>query len=227
MLFKCVDYKCLSRSAGQHVPLGFTLQRTVQLEERHNRVQRRLLLEPAIADLHIHGFEHIYHLLFAPEQFIIAPGRNGNEHGHIEQVFIVISYAVLDKVPSLDGVGQFLIVGAGVLHTAQFGAVEPDTLGHLVNSAAPVLPAHMHVHVNTLARIDKRGHPPGPHHARIAVVPYIKESVVQAIHDGIVEVGQVNAPGGQEVGNMDFGDWVYPDHLVTGCHGVQHYPVCV
>ena len=53
-------------AAGQDIPLGFLLQLGADLEERHDAAQGILLLESAIAEVHIHGLEHIGHLLLAP-----------------------------------------------------------------------------------------------------------------------------------------------------------------
>ena len=53
-------------AAGQNIPLGLLLQLGADLKERHDAAQSVLLLESAIAEVHIHGLEHIGHLLLAP-----------------------------------------------------------------------------------------------------------------------------------------------------------------
>ena len=52
--FKAGEHISRGGSPGQDVPLGLALQRAVQLEERHDRVKRCLLLKSTVADLHIH-----------------------------------------------------------------------------------------------------------------------------------------------------------------------------
>ena len=60
------EHICGRCAAGQDIPLGLLLQLGADLEERHDTAQGVLLLEPAIAEVHIHGLEHIGHLLLAP-----------------------------------------------------------------------------------------------------------------------------------------------------------------
>ena len=67
-------------------------------------------------------------------------GGHGDEHAQVKQVLVVVGDAVLDEIPRLDGIGQLFIVGAGVLHSLELGAVQADALGHLVDGPAAVLP---------------------------------------------------------------------------------------
>ena len=53
---KTRKHVCRRRAAGQHVPLGLLFQGRGNLQKRHHGTQRRLLLEFAVADIHIHGF---------------------------------------------------------------------------------------------------------------------------------------------------------------------------
>jgi len=64
-------------------------------------------------------------------EFLIGLGGYGDEYAEIKQVLVVVGNAVLDKIARLDGIGQLLVVGAGVLHPLELGAVEADALGHL------------------------------------------------------------------------------------------------
>ena len=112
------------------------------------------MLEAALADLHIHGFEHIRHLAFPPQQFLIGLGGDGDEHTQKKQVLVVVGDAVLDEIPRLDGIGQLLIVSAGILHPLELGTVEADALCHLVDGPASVLPAQVDVDVDALAGVD-------------------------------------------------------------------------
>ena len=63
---------------------------------------------------------------------------------------------MLDVIAGLDGVCQFLIVGTGILHTLNFGAVESDTLSNLINGLASVFTAQVNVNVYTFAGVDQR-----------------------------------------------------------------------
>ena len=53
-------------AAGEHVPPGLFLQTWITLQKGQHRAQGSLLLEVALAHLHIHGFEHVCHLAFPP-----------------------------------------------------------------------------------------------------------------------------------------------------------------
>ena len=53
-------------AGGEYIPSGLALQPGIDLQEGHDRGKSRLLLEAAIAVVHIHGFEHVHHLLLAP-----------------------------------------------------------------------------------------------------------------------------------------------------------------
>ena len=157
------------RPTGQHVPLGLLFQGRGNLQKRHHGTQRRLLLEFAVTDIHIHGFEHIGNLLLAPHQLFIAFSRNRNEYRHVKQILVIVGNPMLDEIACLDGVCQLFVIGTGILHAFEFCPVQADTLRHLVNSLAPVLPAQMHVNVDPFTGIDQSRHPARTHHAGIAV----------------------------------------------------------
>ena len=132
-------------AAGQHIALRLFLKLGRDFQERHHRLQCGLLLKAALAGVHIHGFEHIHHLLLAPKQFLVGFGRYGDENAHVKEVLVVVGDAILDKIARLYGIGQLLIIGAGILHALELGAVEPDPLGDLIYGAAAVLTAEMDV----------------------------------------------------------------------------------
>lgn len=81
-------------------------------------------------------------------------GGYGDEHTEIKKILVVVGDAVFDEIPRLDGIGQLLVVGAGVLHPLELGAVETDALGYLVDGPAAVLPAQVDVDVDALAGVD-------------------------------------------------------------------------
>ena len=176
-------------TAGQDISLGFLLQLGTDLEERHDAAQGILLLEAAIAEVHIHGLEHIDHLLLAPQKLIVGLCGNGHEYRHIEQILVVVGNAIFDVIARLNGVGQFFVIGTGVLHTLELGAVQSDTLGDLVNGFAPVLPGEVDINIDALTGIDKAGHPTTPHGTGIPVPLDVEEAVIPAIHDDVVVMG--------------------------------------
>ena len=95
---------------------------------------------------------------------------------------------MLDVVARLDGTGQLLIVGGGVLKLTKLGAVESDALGDAVNGFAADLTLQEQVNVNSLAGIDERTHPATPHGGGVAAFTDIEVSVVAAVHDDIVRM---------------------------------------
>ena len=214
-----------SRPAGEDVPPGLFLQTRVYGQEGQHRAQGRLLLEVALTHLHIHGFEHVRHLPFPPQQFLIGLGGHSDENTQVEQVLVVVGDAVFDEIPRLDGIGQLLIVGAGVLHPLELGTVEADTLGHLVDGPAAVLPAQVDVDVDALPGVDKGGHPPGPHPTGVAISPDVQDGVIPPIHDDVIVVSEIDAPGRQEFHHRDLRHRVKAHGQSLGCHGVQHHPV--
>ena len=143
----------------------------------------------------------------------------------VEQILVVIGNAVFDEIAGLDGVGQLLVIGAGVLHPLELRPVEPDALGHLVNGLAAVLPPEEDVNIHALAGVDQRGHPAAPDSTRVAVGLDVQEGVVEPVHDHIAAVPQVNATGSNEVSHADMWDGVHAQHQLFGRHGVQHHPV--
>ena len=88
-------------------------------------------------------------------EFLIGLGGHSDENTQVEQVLVVIGDAVFDEIACLDGIGQLLVVGAGVLHPLELGAVETDALGHLVDGPAAVLTAEVDVDVDALPGVDK------------------------------------------------------------------------
>ena len=101
------------------------------------------------------GSHQVTHLLLTPLQFFVGRGRYRNEHRHIEQVLIPAGESLLDVVTGLDRASQFLIVSGGVLQFSQFGAVEPDALGHSINGLTTDLAVQMQIHIYALACIDE------------------------------------------------------------------------
>ena len=132
---------------------------------------------------------------------------------------------MLDEVACLNGIGQLLVIRAGVLHPLELGAVQPDALGHLIDGLAPVLPGQVDIDINTLAGIDEAGHPAAPDGAGVAVGLDIEEAVIPAVHDNVAAVGQIQAPGGDKVPDRDMGDGIDTDRLPLGRHGIHDDPV--
>lgn len=103
--------------------------------------------------------------------------------------FSTILNAIFDVIARLNGVGQFFVIGTGVLHTLEFGAVQSDTLGNFVDGFAPILPGEVDININALTGIDEAGHPTAPHGTGIPVPLDIEEAVISAIHDDVVVMG--------------------------------------
>ena len=139
--FKAGEHISRGRPTGKYIALCLFLQLRMNFQKWHHRLKRRLLLETAVAYIHIHGFEQIGHLLLTPHQFLVTFGRYRHKDAHVKQILIVVGNTRFDKIACLDGVGQFLIVSAGILHPFEFGPVEPDPLCHLVDGFAAVFPA--------------------------------------------------------------------------------------
>ena len=129
---------------------------------------------------------------------------------------------MLDVVACLDGTGQFLIVGGGVLQLAQLGAVESDALGDTVDGFPADLTLQEQIYVDTLAGIDERAHPAASHGSWVAAFADIEVSVVAAVHDDIVGMGQVDASRGHEIDVADVGQRVNADGALFGQHGIHH-----
>ena len=178
-------------------------------------------MELAIAHVHIHRLEHIYHLLLAPHQFLVGFSGHSNKDRHIKQIFIVICDAVFDVIAGLNRVCQFLIVGTGILHTLDFGAVESDTLSNLIDGLASVLSAQVDVNVHAFTGIDQRRHPTGSYTARITITLDIKECVIETVHNHIVVMLQVNASGSNEVSKADMWHFINTDNLILRCHRIH------
>ena len=212
-------------AGGEYIPSGLALQPGVDLQEGHDRGKSRLLLEAAIADVHIHGFEHVHHLLLAPHQLINAFSGDGDEHREVKQILVIVGDALLNVVAGLDGVGELLIVCTGVLHAFELGAVEADALGHLVDGLAAVFPVQVDVDVDALAGVNERGHPASPHSAGITVPTDIQEAVIQAVHDHIAVMAEVQTAGRDEVRHADMGNGIQTDDPVPGGHGIHYNPV--
>ena len=209
-------------AAGQHIALRLFLQLGRDFQERHHRLQCGLLLKAALAGVHIHGFEHIHHLLLAPKQFLVGFGRYGDENAHVKEVLVVVGDAILDKIARLYGISQLLIIGAGILHALELGAVEPDPLGDLIYGAAAVLTAEMDVDIHAFSGVDERGHPAGPDAAWIPACLDVEEGIVQPVHNDIVIMAQVDAAGRQKVGHADRRHRVHADDFLLCRHGVHH-----
>ena len=209
-------------TTGQHVSFCLLLKGRSNLQKRHYRTECRFLLELTIAHVHIHRLEHIYHLLLAPHQFLVGLGGHSNKDRHIKQIFVVVGDAVFDVIAGLNRVCQFLIVGTGILHTLDFGAVESDTLSNLINGLASVLSAQVDVNVHAFTGIDQRRHPTGSYTAWITITFDIKECVIETVHNHIVVMLQVNASGSNEVSKTDMRYFINTDNLILRCHRIHN-----
>ena len=137
----------------------------------------------------------------------------------------MVGDAILDVVAGLDGVGKLLIVGAGIVHTFELGAIQADALCHLINGLAPVFAMQMHININTFAGIDETGHPAAPDTVGITISLDIQEAVVPAVHNDVIMVGQVQASGGNEIAHRNVRDGINTDHLALGCHCIYDHSV--
>ena len=142
-------------AAGQHIALGLFQKLGADLKKRHHAAQCLFLLESAFTQVHIHGLEHVDHLLLTPQKLLVGFSRDGHEYRHIEQIFIVVGNAVLDIVSGLNGVGQFLIIGTGVVHTLQLRSVQTDTLRHFIDGLTPILSGQVDINIDAFTRIDE------------------------------------------------------------------------
>ena len=140
------------------------------MQKRHHRPQSRFLLEPAVAGVNIHGFQHIRHLLLAPHQLLVAFGGYGDKDGKIKQILVLVGDPVLYVITRHDGIGEFLIICAGVLETFQFRAVQSDSLRHLIDRFASIFPEQKDVHIYAFPSVNEGGHPAAPDHAWIPVL---------------------------------------------------------
>ena len=162
-------------------------------------------------------------MLLTPHQFLIGLSGHGNKDRHIKQIFVIIGDAMLDVIAGLNGVCQFLIVGTGILHTLDFGAVKSDTLSNLINGLASVFTAQVNVNVHAFTGIDQRRHPSGSNSARISVTLDIQEGVIQTVHNHVIMMLQVNTSGSNKVSKADMRYFINTDNLVFCCHRIQHH----
>ena len=175
-----------SRAAGQDVAAGLAVKLRVELQKRHDRGKSRLLLEAAVTHIHIHRLEHVHHLLLSPHEFIEAFGGHRHENGEVKQILVVVGDALLDVVARLDGVGQLLIVRAGILHALELGAVEANALGNFIYGLAAVFPVQVYVNIDPVPGVDECGHPSGSHAGGVAVAAYVKKTVIEPVHNDVV-----------------------------------------
>ena len=142
-------------ATGQHISLCLLLKGRGYLQERHYRTECCFLLKSAIAHIHIHRLEHIYHLLLWPHQFLVCLCGYGDENRHVKQILVIVRNAMLNVITGLYGVCQLLIIGTGILHTFDFGAVQSDTLSNLIDGLASVLTSQVYVNIYAFAGIDQ------------------------------------------------------------------------
>ena len=214
-----------SRPAGQDIPLALSQKLGTDLQERHDTAQGCFLLEPAFAQVHIHGLEHIDHLLLAPLKLLIGLGRYGDEHRHIEEVFIVVGNAVFDVIACLNGIGQLLVVGTGILHSLQLRPVQADPLSNLVDGLTAVFPLEVNVNINALTGIDQAGHPAAPDGSGVSVASNEEKAEVSAVHDDVVMMGQIQTSGGNEMRDGNMGYRIHAHDPILSRHGIHHHPV--
>ena len=134
----------------------------------------------------------------------------------------MVGDTVLDVVSGLNGIGQFLIIGAGILHTFEFGAVQSDALSDLINGLTPVFPGKVYIDVNAFTGIDEARHPAAPDSTGITVCPDEQETIVPAIHDDEVMVGQIQPSWGNKMRDRNMRNRVHANHSIFGCHSI-HY----
>ena len=223
--FKAREHIGGSGTAGQDITLCLLLQFGTDLKEGHNTAQSLFLLEPTITQVHIHGLEHIDHLLLTPQKLFIGFCRDRHEHRHVEQILIVVCYAIFDVIACLNGVGQFLIVGTGVMHALQFGAVQTNALRNLIDRLTSVFSGEVDINIDAFTGIDEAGHPTTTNGTGITVSFDIEETVVPAIHDDVVVMGQIQTSGGNKMTDRDMRDRIDSYDLSLGSHGVNDDPV--
>ena len=138
----------------------------------------------------------------------------------------MIGNAVLDVIAGLNGIGQLLIVSAGILHSLQLGTVQADPLGNLIDGLTPVFAGQVDIDIDAFTGIDEARHPASPNGIGISVCLDEQETVVSAVHNDEIMMSQIQASRGNEMGNRNMRDRVYADHAVFGCHGVHYDTVC-
>ena len=126
------------RTTCQDIALRFFLQPRINLQKGHNRTKSSLLLKSAVAGIDIHRLEHIHHLPLAPNQFLITFCGNRDKHRQIKQVLVVVCDTVFDIITSRNRIGQFLIIGAGILQALELSAVQSNSLCNLINCSAAI-----------------------------------------------------------------------------------------
>ena len=127
---------------------------------------------------------------------------------------------MLDEISGLNGPGKFLIVGRGVLHTFKLRAVQADALGDLVDGLAAIFPSQKHIDINAFTGIDEGGHPSGADLIRVSISFDIQEGVVEAVHNDVIAVRQVNAARCDKMRHTDMWNRIDADDLVFRRHRV-------
>ena len=133
----------------------------------------------------------------------------------------MIGNAVFDVIARLDGVGQLLIVGTGILQAFQLGSVQSDPLSHLIDGFAAVFPGQVDINIHAFTGIDETGHPAAPDRIGIAIGFNVEDTEVSAIHDKVIVVAEIQAPGSNEVCHPDMRDRIHANHLPFCRHGIH------
>ena len=138
----------------------------------------------------------------------------------------MVGNAVLDVIAGLNGIGQLLIVGAGILHSLQLGTVQADPLGNLIDGLTPVFAGQVDIDIDAFTGIDEARHPASPNGIGISVCLDEQETVVSAVHNDEIMMSQIQASRGNEMGSRNMRNRIYADHAVFGCHGIYNDTVC-
>ena len=101
----------------------------------------------------------------------------------------MVGYSIFDVIACLDGVGQFLIVGACVMHAFQLGTVQPNSLRYLIDGLTSIFSGEVDINIDAFTGVDEAGHPTTTNSTGIAISFDIEETVVPAIHDDVVVMG--------------------------------------
>ena len=127
---------------------------------------------------------------------------------------------MLDEISGLNGTGKLLIVGRGILHAFELRAVQTDALSNLVDGLAAVFPPQKHIDINAFTGVDEGGHPSGADLIWVSVSFDIQEGVVEAVHNDVIAVCQVNAARRNKMRHTDMWDRIDADDLVFRRHRV-------
>ena len=197
---------------GQDVPPGLLVELLPDPGDGQGAEQRVLLQKAAHPGVHVLGDQQLSHLLDPPFQVLYAVRRDGDDDGHIIDVFVV-GEAPLEKVPGLDGVREVVKVGIGVAGVLDLAAVDADLLPDLLLNALLGLLVEEQVHIDPLPGVDDEGKPARHHLHLVGVRRDDQIAVVKAVHEDVPGMGKVDRGRGHQLVDI---------HLLQFCGLIAH-----